>query len=115
MAVTPTPPTVSEKRLFGCLARLIWMAAVPIVMFQATFLLAEGRSVAGLPGVVPLLGVAVVAVAVRWVDVSLLHGLTAEGEPATPADWRRYSLAVLAVTGGLWLLATVVARLGWMG
>jgi hypothetical protein len=51
-------------------------------------------------GVVALVGVLVL---VRYVDVTKLHGSTAEGDPATPEDFRRYALKVVA--GGMGLLA----------
>ena len=52
--------------------------------------------------------------AVRFVDIRWLDGRTADGAPATAADLRRYVVGLVAVAAGLWVLAHVAARLGWM-
>ncbi len=114
MAQSPIPPAEHKDHPLGCLTRLVWAAVIPMTMFQAAMKVAEGRPLVGMPAVVLLITAAIVAVIVRWIDVTRLNGMTIEGEPATMTDWRRYSVAVLAVTAGLWLLASVVSRLGWM-
>ena len=52
--------------------------------------------------------------AVRFVDNRWLDGRTAEGAPATAADLGRHVVGLVAVAGGLWVLAHLAARLGWM-
>jgi GH15 family glucan-1,4-alpha-glucosidase len=45
---------------------------------------------------------------------SLFRGQTADGKPATLADWRRYIVMMAVVSAGLWGLARLAASRGWM-
>jgi hypothetical protein len=51
-------------------------------------------------------------IAVRYADIAYLDGATAEGEPATIADFRRYAAGVAGVGLALWIAATAIARFG---
>jgi hypothetical protein len=51
-------------------------------------------------------------IAVRYLDVSRLNGLTATGKPASLVDWRRYSLILLLVALVLWSIARWAALVG---
>ena len=44
-------------------------------------------------------------VVARYVDVTRLDGLTADGQPASLRHWRRYSGALVAIAAGVWALA----------
>ncbi len=50
-------------------------------------------------------------IAVRYLDVTVLGGLTSEGEPATRATFTRYAAGVLVVGALLWGAAHAAARL----
>jgi len=58
--------------------------------------------------------VALALIAVRFMDIRLFEGKDADGKPATMVDWRRYAVRVIAAAAGLWLLAHLVAALGFM-
>ena len=49
--------------------------------------------------------------AVRYVDIRYLKGTTADGSPASLADWRRYAVFLLAASTALWLFVNAAARL----
>lgn len=48
-------------------------------------------------------------IAARRVDIVQHHGRTAGDEPATLADWRRYTVLLLVVTAAAWSVAHVIA------
>ena len=97
----------------GCLTRFYWM----VVGNMALAFLAMGIAEqdwwpptwrdAAFWAVVGSLAV------VRALDIRLLGGRTAEGEPATEADLRRYIPVLLVISAGLWALAHLVTRAGW--
>jgi len=108
----PVEPQEPQKiPALGCLARLGWMVALPAALILSAYALAEGRTVAGVSPPVTLVAAVVLAVAVRWADVVLLGGRTADGEPATLASWRRYALVVTVAGAVLWLVGTIVGQL----
>jgi hypothetical protein len=87
--------------MFGFVGLLILAAFVakgtaPVVMDVAYFAVASG------------------IIAVRYVDIAKFKGQTAEGKPATLADWRRYALMMAVISGGLWAVARFAASRGWM-
>jgi hypothetical protein len=47
----------------------------------------------------------------RYVDIRYFKGMTAEGKPASIADWRRYAGFLLVVSLALWLFASIAGRL----
>ncbi|HNR35059.1 MAG TPA: hypothetical protein PKO36_07750 [Candidatus Hydrogenedentes bacterium] len=54
----------------------------------------------------PIYGIVLLLlVAARYVDIVRYNGVTAYGDPATPAHWRRYTIALLLLAGGGWLAA----------
>ena len=55
-----------------------------------------------------LVGTLVVA---RYVDIRYFKGMTAEGKPASIADWRQYEVFLLVVSLVLWLSANALGHL----
>jgi hypothetical protein len=49
----------------------------------------------------------------RHVDIQYLQGRTADGGPASLADWRHYAVFLLVVSTTLWLFVNAVAYL-WL-
>lgn len=45
---------------------------------------------------------------VRWVDITRLGGRTADGDPATPVDWRRWALSTSGFAAAGWFLAQAI-------
>jgi hypothetical protein len=52
-------------------------------------------------------------VLVRYVDIALLDGATASGEPASSRDWRRYTAGLLPLALVMWIGAHAAARIGF--
>lgn len=101
----PHPP--AKTGCLGLIVRLIWM----LVGNAALALLAVHIVQAGSFSAVDVLFWAVVAamVGVRYIDVTHLGGLTAEGEPASLRHWQRYTLYLVGASTGLYALAHAVA------
>jgi hypothetical protein len=55
---------------------------------------------------------AATVVVLRWIDVTRMGGLTAQGEPATRRDVARYAAGVLVVSGAVWSLAQTLFLAG---
>jgi hypothetical protein len=101
------PPPPAQTGCLGLIVRIIWM----LFGNAALALLAVHIAQAGSFSAVDVLFWAVVAamVGVRYIDVTRLGGLTAEGEPATLRHWQRYTGYLLAASAGLYTLAHAVA------
>jgi hypothetical protein len=50
-------------------------------------------------------GVVVITALLRYIDVTHFHGDTANGQPATVGDLRRYLLGLVVASSGAWVLA----------
>ena len=91
----------------GVLARLAWLGLGNGLLV----LLAAVITQPGADRVTDLLFwlVAVLILVARYVDVRWLGGLTAEGEPASMADWRRHVAIMIPVAAALWAGAHFIA------
>jgi hypothetical protein len=94
----------------GCLLRVYWMFLGNVFLCAMAYQIVQAEGRLTTVDVVYWLGAASL-IAVRYVDIHHLHGRTTEGQPATPGDWRRYCLGVLAVSAVLWI---VVHGLGYV-
>ena len=94
----------------GCaavLVRLIWMGFGNLALALLALLIIQKGSFSVLDGVFwAMVGTLVV---VRYFDVTRLHGLTADGKPASLRHWYRYAFGLLAASGGGWTLAHAAA------
>ena len=102
---------VPQQSGLGYLARFIWMLIGPVVAILSLLLIFQNRQ-GSFSSADAFLWCAVVAcVVLRYIDVSRLNGLKATGEPASIADWRRYTLILVIVVLVLWGIARRVAIL----
>ncbi len=88
---------------YGCLLRLFWMMVGNIALFLCGIAIYQNPT--GYLSIADALywALAGCLVAARFADVQYYEGTTAEGNPATLADWRRYALLVV-----------IVAVIGWL-
>jgi hypothetical protein len=96
-------PQTEQSSFLALIVRLTWMAFGNLLLIFIAGSIAQQRG--GI--VLDIIFWAVVAglILVRYIDITVFHGQTTESEPATLQHWRFYSLMLLLVTGGLWLLA----------
>jgi len=89
----------------GCLLRLLWMFVGHGALYLALGTIAATR--APLPSYLDgIAGASIVLIlGLRYLDITRFAGSTAQGEPATLADWRRHAVWLIGVTIPIWLLA----------
>lgn len=89
----------------GCLLRIFWMIIGNVILlFSAYGITQQQDSLLSIADIFYWVFVAALLGA-RYADIRYFGGMTAEGAPATIADWRRYALVVLIICTGLWLAA----------
>jgi hypothetical protein len=96
----------------GCLAglvRFIWLIAGNGALCLLIIFIFEEKAASGLD--VAFWTIVASLIAVRYIDITRLNGLTSDGEPATLQHWRRYALVLLAIAGTGWALAHGINRL----
>ena len=90
--------------LAALILRVFWMFLGNTILGVCLLMIAQRESAFShldlVYGIVLLL-----LVAARYVDIARYKGVTAYGDPATPAHWRRYTIALLLLAGGGWLAA----------
>jgi hypothetical protein len=92
----------------GTLARIYWMLAGNAALGLVAALIATSSSALSW---LDLAYWAIVSslVAVRYADVTVLGGTTADGAPATRAHWRRYAAALSIACAAVWAAAHAAA------
>jgi hypothetical protein len=95
----------------GVLARLWWMLAGNVLLaFSLLFIFRKEDGFLH-----PADGVFWITVAtlvlVRYLDIRLLAGQTATGDPASAATWTRYVVGLMVSATVLWVLAHAANRL----
>jgi uncharacterized membrane protein len=108
-----TPDNISDQRqdsLLGLFARIFWSLIGNMILL---FLASKIYRAQTLLSIFDLLfwTVALLIIAVRYVDIKYLKGVTYEGLPATLEDWRSYVKYFSFFSAGLWLLPHVVSFL----
>lgn len=103
------PPQPAPTSVLGVIFRLTWMAYGNLALALLTVLIAQAGALSALD--VAFWGVVGVLVSVRYIDVTRLGGLTAEGEPASLRHWCWYTGYLLGASAVLWAFAHGVAQL----
>ncbi|MBK7825607.1 hypothetical protein [Nannocystis sp.] len=93
----------------GCLLRLFWMLVGNGLLYLSLVLIASRH--APLPSYLDVIaGAAVLAmIGARRVDIVRFGGRTVQDEPASLADWRRFSLLLVVVAAVSWLIAHFIS------
>ncbi len=93
-STAPTPETQSAS-IIGLLLRIVWLIAGNLAVVVCATLIATQPSEGVTAGDLALWASVGVSIGARYIDVSAFHGSTAEGAPATMADFRRYVVKLL--------------------
>lgn len=95
----------------GCLIRVSWMLVGNIILAAcAAKIFMDKAGMFSASDVVFWADVALM-IWLRRIDVTRMKGLTAGGEPATLGHWKRYAIALAAISVVLWLAAHAGAML----
>ena len=94
----------------GCFLRMFWMMIGNAILLFCAYGIFQHRS--SLLSIADAFYWAIVGslLAARYVDIRYFHGTTSDGDPAFMADWRRYTVLVVLVAMGLWLVAHAIAH-----
>ena len=91
-----------QQGALGYFARFVWMLIGPAVAIISLMLILPSRQSDLGSADVSLWCAIIACVVFRYIDVSRLNGLKATGEPASIADWRRYTLIMTILALVLW-------------
>lgn len=101
------PPPAPTSAL-GLILRLTWMAYGSLALPLLAVLIVQGGDFSALD--VAFWALVGALVWVRYIDVTRFGGLTAEGEPASLQDWRRYTGYLFGASSFLWVVTLALRR-----
>jgi hypothetical protein len=110
----PQQASAGQHSGIGCVARFFWMAAGNAILAFLLIFIAQQQGATLSWRDAAYWGIVASLLGVRMVDIRWLDGRTTEGEPATMALWRRWAMLLAAISLVLWVLAHLVASLGWL-
>ena len=94
----------NPAQLTGCFVRLLWMAVGNLILVLAAIGIVQSRTGFKLTMLDAVFGLTALGLpAVRYVDIRFLNGKTSDSQPATMADWSRYTATILGASLVLWL------------
>lgn len=89
----------------GCFVRLGWLAGGNILLTSFAILIARGEQWTLTAKDVAFWLTVAMAVALRYVDWKKFSATTADGDPATLHDIRRYAALLVGTWSALWVFA----------
>ncbi len=92
----------------GCAVRVLWLIGGPVAVAFTAAVLARHETSNVFVVAAVFWGSVLAMLGLRYLDVTRLGGLTADGEPATLAHFRRYSLTVAVTAVALFGAALLV-------
>jgi len=101
-------PTEKYDSPLGLLTRLYWMVVGNITLFMLTIfiLLNNGKQLNAADAI--FWTTVALLVLTRYIDIKLLGGLTVTNQPASMADWRKYTTFLLIGSTAVWGLSHVM-------
>jgi hypothetical protein len=108
-ATSPTPtPEAGAHPFSGCFARLFWMCLGNGVLLVTAYAISHEPPWTFTSRDALFWATVGLLLLVRYMDIHLMGGRTAQGEPATGRHYGRYAAGLMAVSFVLWLLARAV-------
>jgi hypothetical protein len=106
----PQPPKQSDSKppVLGAVARLYWMLGGNGALTLIAIGIAQRRPDHEWIADAAFWTVMASLILVRYIDIALLGGTTATGDPATFREWRRYTTWLLLLGLVLWVVAHAV-------
>jgi hypothetical protein len=103
---SPSSSNPSDRKPRGCLGalvRLSWLAVGNGALFVLTLVISKSGRLSALDALYWVVVAGMVAL--RYIDITRLGGLTMDCGPATLRDWRRYVVSLLGTAAVLWVSA----------
>ncbi len=102
----PQTPQAEPSGCLTTLVRLLWLAFGNAALAVMTGLIVQKGTFSPLD--ILFWAIPGLLVLIRYYDITRLHGLTAECEPATLKHWSRYSILLLMTSALLWIFAHTI-------
>lgn len=99
--------------LIGGVARLYWMLVGNAALYLAAVAITQQGHQRAWTADVAFWAAVVSLVLVRYVDIALLGGAAAAGEPTSFSDWYRYAGRLFVIALAVWIIAHAAAQLGF--
>jgi hypothetical protein len=93
----------------------MWMLLGPLMLFVATLSLFKARASRWDPSDLGYFACLLAIVLGRWIEFQSGFGLTAEGEPVTAQQVRRFTVAAVGIGVAVWASATAMRVLVFTG
>ena len=97
-----------EAPLVGCLVRVAWMAAGNAALLMLAFTIAREPSFTLTAKDALFWAIVAAVIGLRCLDVTRLHGRTADGEPARLRHVARHAVGLIVLAGLLWTIVQSV-------
>jgi hypothetical protein len=103
-------PLQSSNSLLALIVRMYWlMFGHLVIIIPCRWMMLDQKFHLGWPDVI-FLGLIAILIFVRFLDIRLFHGTTADADsrPASMSDFYRYTMKILAGYSAVWLLFRVL-------
>jgi hypothetical protein len=111
MAIQNVPESKPSESEGGCLSELVrwlWLFIGPAVLvFGAIYVARGGTSI--LPDLI-YVTLVVGLLVIRYIDIRVFKGITANDKKATMKDWLRFTVILVILSGLLYALAKFLTR-----
>ena len=97
-------PTEKYDSPFRLLLRLFWMLLGNVILIVSVILIFQGKDWQFHTADAFFWGTVAALVLTRYLDIKFYNGLTASGEPASIANWRKYAITLLISSAAIWIL-----------
>lgn len=107
--MTTNPQTTDPQTSFtAAIARIFWMMIGPLALILLAFKIVQTGNSWLTPIDLAFFAVLAAVIVGRWLEFRGGDPRTTTGEPATPADLRRFVVAAMVGGFGVWALANVL-------
>ena len=109
--MTNSKPTHSTRQEtgYGCLTRLCWMLFGNVGLIAFTIAIAKHKGSFLSYSDLGFLVVVFFLILMRYIDITMMDGLTASEKPASPAVWRRYVFYLVIFSLVIWGIAHAIS------
>ncbi|MCJ7777391.1 MAG: hypothetical protein MUP16_03665 [Sedimentisphaerales bacterium] len=105
MSAPTNQPIDKQSGILAILARPFWMFLGNFALLICAANILMGESSSTRTSDIIFWGAVAAMIIVRFLDIKFLNGLTATGEPATLAQWRKYAIMLIICSGIIWAAA----------
>jgi hypothetical protein len=108
--MTQQSEQITEKHdsILSLLLRFFWMLLGDVILLISAIFIFQGKDWKFHTADVFFLGITAALILARYLDIKFYNGLTASGEPASMANFRKYAGVLLLFSAAIWILAHIL-------